>query len=99
MKKLTEQNIKDLFPLEVVITEKIIKKSNTYMATNCIGVNALRSVLPKKLHDNIVWGMNQGHIIPLDEKAILLKSTYRNRHRVDMMECKPGTTVVFKLKK
>ena len=54
--------IKDLFPLDIEVSQEIIDNSDIHSSTNCIGANLLRSIVPEEYKDEVYWGFYAGSI-------------------------------------
>jgi len=71
---MTPVEIKNLFPIDIIITKEIIKSSLYTDRNNCIAATALKTILPIELHNEIDWGTGIGRI-----KGVPIRSTMFNK--------------------
>ncbi len=88
---MKKEDILALFPIEAMVTEKIIEVSDLWDNRNCIGVNTLKSVLPEELHEHITWAVKWGFLF--ENKGE--EGRINIRTGIDMMEIREPRKVVF----
>ncbi len=96
MKRFTNEELKALFPLEVVISQELLDNAELFSILNCNGARALKEALEAKGASNAVsWGDTWGSIY---EGSEIGHGDYINVHApVNMMLVKEPTTMTFSL--
>jgi hypothetical protein len=100
------ENFNELFPMEVKVTQDIIKNADTGNNHSCIGALALAKGLGKRGLDLLQsglpsWGNTNGHPLVLNgddfNVEVCIGSYDENGLRVEMMDVTEPFTVTFKI--
>lgn len=108
MKRYSKEEIIAMFPLEVEVTQEMIDKGyeNIFDTRACIGFQALKSVLPEDMENDITWGCINGSIWEETHEEFLHRivngginnERVRLSSKIDMMEIKKPIKVTFTVK-
>jgi hypothetical protein len=96
MTTVTSQQIRDMFPREVEITQEIIDSANNASYQNCTGALALKSFLPSEVE--IAWANSIGHLNVSGKDIRLRAITVDGKDDVHMMGIRTPQQVKFVLR-
>ena len=89
--------IKNIFPIEVEVTQDIIDNSDIHHIFNCIGVNTLKKALGKDLVekvDRIQWGSIRG-CIDIASGSLVIES-FKDDASIGMMAIQSPCKITLK---
>lgn len=92
---MTPKEIKTLFPITLIISEKILKSSIYADRNNCIGATLLKNSLPNELHSLIDYGTGLGRVDGVPIKSYYGDGAKKQDHYLQFAQTKVGDIVTF----
>lgn len=95
MKKFKPEEIKSLFPIEIVITKEILSKAIYNDRNNCIAATSLKLKLPLELHELIDWGTGIGRVGSVPIRSMTKIKDKEQEHYLQSTNTKEGDVIKF----
>lgn len=73
IKKWTSKEIRKLFPIKIIITDKHRELANNMGGLHYLGDVLLKEKIPNELHEDLFWGLSIGSI-----QGVKIKTEFMN---------------------